>query len=96
VDAGLGAAFPAVRALAAQGPAGLTAMLPGERVAALGAALAARFGLPCWQLTQSASDANREALRWARWRAEADRGRPVVACSWLEPLTSRASPANSG
>ncbi|HEX9474471.1 MAG TPA: transaminase [Steroidobacteraceae bacterium] len=57
---------PVARALAAQAAGGLTAMLPGERVGALGAALAARFGLPCWQLTQSASDANREALRWAR------------------------------
>jgi glutamate-1-semialdehyde 2,1-aminomutase len=58
---------PAVaRALAAQAAQGLTAMLAGERVAAVGDALAARFGLPCWQVTQSASDANREALRWAR------------------------------
>jgi glutamate-1-semialdehyde 2,1-aminomutase len=57
---------PIARALAAQATQGLTAMLPGVRVAAVGAALAARFGLPCWQLTHSASDANREALRWAR------------------------------
>jgi glutamate-1-semialdehyde 2,1-aminomutase len=57
---------PVARALAVQAAQGLTAMLPGERVAGVGAALAARFGLPCWQLTQSASDANREALRWAR------------------------------
>ncbi len=57
---------PVARALTAQSARGLTAMLPGEQVAEIGAALAARFGLPCWQLTQSASDANREALRWAR------------------------------
>ncbi len=57
---------PVARALAAQCARGLTAMLPGEQIAGIGAALAARFGLPCWQLTQSASDANREALRWAR------------------------------
>jgi glutamate-1-semialdehyde 2,1-aminomutase len=57
---------PVARALAVQAAGGLTAMLPGERVAEVGRALAARFRLPCWQLTQSASDANREALRWAR------------------------------
>jgi glutamate-1-semialdehyde 2,1-aminomutase len=57
---------PVARALATQAAGGLTAMLPGERAAEVGRALAARFGLPCWQLTQSASDANREALRWAR------------------------------
>lgn len=57
---------PVANALVAQAAAGLTAMLPGERVAGIGAALAERFALPCWQLTQSASDANREALRWAR------------------------------
>jgi glutamate-1-semialdehyde 2,1-aminomutase len=49
-------------------------MLPDARVAAVGTALAARFGLPHWQLAQTASDANRAALRWAR----ALTGRPKV------------------
>lgn len=57
---------PVARALARQAAAGLTAMLPGERVAAIGAALSARFGLPCWQMTQTATDANRSVLRLAR------------------------------
>lgn len=57
---------PVARALAAQAAEGCTAMLPGERVAAVGALLAERFGLPYWQLTQSATEANRAVLRWAR------------------------------
>ena len=57
---------PVAKALARQAGQGLTAMLPGERVAAIGAALSARFALPCWQLTQTATDANRSVLRLAR------------------------------
>ena len=61
-------------AVAAQASRGLTCMLPDVRIAAVGAALARRFGLPYWQLAQTASDANRAALRWAR----ALTGRPKV------------------
>lgn len=58
---------PAVaQAIAAQAARGLTCMLPDARVAAVGEGLARRFGLPFWQLAQTASDANRAALRWAR------------------------------
>ena len=57
---------PVARALAAQAADGLTAMLPGERAALVGELLAARFGLPFWQLAQTATDANRAALRLAR------------------------------
>ncbi|MFO1410343.1 MAG: transaminase [Steroidobacteraceae bacterium] len=57
---------PVARALAAQAARGLTAMLPGERVAAVGALLAERFGLPYWQLVQTATEANRAVLRYAR------------------------------
>ena len=39
---------------------------PAEAVASVGEMLAARFQLPFWQVTQTATDANREALRWAR------------------------------
>jgi glutamate-1-semialdehyde 2,1-aminomutase len=53
-------------ALAAQASRGLTCMLPDERVAAVGEALARRFRLPFWQVTQTATDANRAVLRWAR------------------------------
>jgi glutamate-1-semialdehyde aminotransferase len=41
-------------------------MLPTEDAAWVGAELARRFGLPLWQLTLSATDANRFALRIAR------------------------------
>lgn len=54
------------QALARQGARGLTCMLPAERTAEVGAQLAALFGLPYWQITQTATDANRYALRWAR------------------------------
>ncbi|MFT3905987.1 MAG: transaminase [Steroidobacteraceae bacterium] len=57
---------PVARAIAAQATRGLTAMLPGERVARVGERLAALFGLPFWQITQTATDANRALLRYAR------------------------------
>jgi glutamate-1-semialdehyde 2,1-aminomutase len=58
---------PAVsRAISHQAARGLTCMLPDERVAAVGSRLAQRFGLPFWQVMQTATDANRAALRWAR------------------------------
>jgi 4-aminobutyrate aminotransferase-like enzyme len=53
-------------AVAGQAARGLTCMLPAARTAQVGAALASRFSLPYWQLTQTATDANRAALRWAR------------------------------
>jgi glutamate-1-semialdehyde 2,1-aminomutase len=55
-----------VRALGDQAAAGMTAMLPGEDAAAVGALLADRFGLPLWQFALSATDANRFVLRWLR------------------------------
>jgi glutamate-1-semialdehyde 2,1-aminomutase len=62
------------QAIAAQAVRGLTCMLPDARIAAVGEGLARRFGMPFWQLAQTASDANRAALRWAR----ALTGRPKV------------------
>ena len=67
---------PVARAVAAQAARGLTAMLPGERLAAVGELLASTFGLPRWQLALSATDANRFALRWAR--AITDRTKVLV------------------
>jgi glutamate-1-semialdehyde aminotransferase len=58
---------PAIaRALAETGAMGITSMLPPRRVARVGEKLAKLFGLPFWQMTQTATDANRAALRWAR------------------------------
>jgi len=67
---------PIARALAAAGAEGITAMLPAERVARVGEKLANLFGLPFWQMTQTASDANRAVLRWAR----AVTGRARILC----------------
>jgi glutamate-1-semialdehyde 2,1-aminomutase len=45
---------------------GLTTMLPSEDAAEVGALLEDRFGLSVWQITATASDANRAVLRWCR------------------------------
>lgn len=54
------------RAIAEQARRGATFMLPTSEAADVGALLAERFGLPFWQTTLSASDANRAVIRWAR------------------------------
>jgi glutamate-1-semialdehyde 2,1-aminomutase len=54
------------RAVAEQARRGATFMLPTTEAADVGALLAERFGLPLWQTTLSASDANRAIIRWAR------------------------------
>ena len=41
-------------------------MLPSPDAAVVGRLLAERFGLPFWQVTATASDANRSVLRWCR------------------------------
>jgi glutamate-1-semialdehyde 2,1-aminomutase len=53
---------------------GLTHMLPTEDAAIVGAELGRRFGVPAWQFTLTATDANRFALRLARLLT----GRPKV------------------
>jgi glutamate-1-semialdehyde 2,1-aminomutase len=57
---------PTVAAVAAQAARGITTMLPGEDAAWVGDELAHRFGLPFWQFTLSATDANRFAIRLCR------------------------------
>ncbi|WP_332822164.1 aspartate aminotransferase family protein [Pseudomonas sp.] len=57
---------PIAKAIAEQANNGLTSMLPGEDAVVCGELLAARFGLPYWQVTATATDANRYVLRWAR------------------------------
>jgi len=58
---------PAIAAaLREQATRGLTCMLPSEHTLRAGELLAERFRLPCWQITQTATDANRAVLRWAR------------------------------
>jgi glutamate-1-semialdehyde 2,1-aminomutase len=53
-------------ALVEQGRRGVTTMMPSPDAAVVGELLADRFGLPVWQVTATASDANRSILRWMR------------------------------
>ncbi len=53
-------------ALAREGAKGLTTMLPSPDAAVVGELLSERFGLPAWQVTATASDANRAVIRWCR------------------------------
>jgi glutamate-1-semialdehyde 2,1-aminomutase len=45
---------------------GITAMLPTEDAALVSGLLRDRFGLPLWQFTVSATDANRHVIRYSR------------------------------
>ncbi len=45
---------------------GITAMLPTADAVAVSTELARRFGLPLWQFTVSATDANRHVIRYSR------------------------------
>src|SRR6478609_80528 len=55
-----------VGAIKAQLDRGLTSMLPTEDSVLVAEEMARRFGLPLWQFTLSATDANRHAIRYAR------------------------------
>jgi glutamate-1-semialdehyde 2,1-aminomutase len=65
---------PVVEAIRTTVGNGLTTMMPSTDAAAVGDGLAELFGLPFWQVTQTASDANRAVIRWAR----AVTGRPRI------------------
>lgn len=70
-----GHSAPAIAAaVARQAARGLTTMLPSPDAAAVGELLSQRFDLPYWQVTATASDANRSVTRWAR----AVTGRPKI------------------
>lgn len=53
-------------ALKEQAGQGLSYMLPTTKGAELGDMLASMFGLPHWQVTTTASEANRAVIRWCR------------------------------
>jgi glutamate-1-semialdehyde 2,1-aminomutase len=57
---------PLVAALAEHAGQGLSYMLPTKKGAELGDMLADMFGLPHWQVTTTASEANRAVIRWCR------------------------------
>jgi glutamate-1-semialdehyde aminotransferase len=64
-----------VRAVQEQVARGITAMLPTENGIVVAEEMKRRFGLPLWQFTLSATDANRHAIRYARMLT----GRPKIA-----------------
>ena len=55
-----------VAAIREQAGRGITAMLPTADAAIVSSELSRRFGLPLWQFTVSATDANRHVLRYCR------------------------------
>ena len=57
---------PLAKAITEQAGQGLSYMLPTAKGAELGAMLAEMFGLPQWQVTTTASEANRAVIRWCR------------------------------
>jgi glutamate-1-semialdehyde 2,1-aminomutase len=57
---------PVARAIARQAAHGLATMLPSDQAVDAAAALSEVFGLPWWQITLTATDANRAVLRHAR------------------------------
>lgn len=65
---------PLAAALASQVGEGLSYMLPTTRGAALSDRLTAMFGFPQWQVTTTASEANRAVIRWCRGIS----GRPKI------------------
>ncbi len=57
---------PVAEAVSRRAASGIAAMLPTEDSAWVGEELTRRFGLESWQFTLSATDANRNAIRYAR------------------------------
>ena len=55
-----------VAAIAEQMKHGFTSMLPTEDAVVVSQELATRFGLPLWQFTVTATDANRHSIRYCR------------------------------
>ena len=60
-------------AIAEQAGQGLSYMLPTAKGAELGEMLASMFGLPHWQVTTTASEANRAVIRWCRGLTKRDK-----------------------
>ena len=60
-------------ALVEQAGLGLSYMLPTQKGAEVADMLAAMFGLPHWQVTTTASEANRAVIRWCRGLTKRDK-----------------------
>jgi len=71
--------FATVKAVEEQARRGITLMLPSEDAVWVGEELQRRFGLPYWQFTLTATDANRFSIRLARQIT----GRPkILVFNW--------------
>jgi len=57
---------PLAEAISAQAANGLSYMLPTAKAGEVGDMLSAMFGLSKWQVTTTASEANRAVIRWCR------------------------------
>ncbi|CAB4659236.1 MAG: aminotransferase class III-fold pyridoxal phosphate-dependent enzyme [Actinobacteria bacterium] len=57
---------PTVAAIAEQMKHGFTSMLPTQDAVTVSEELSRRFGLPLWQFTVTATDANRHSIRYCR------------------------------
>lgn len=57
---------PVVKVLQTEAANGFTTMMPSPDAAVVGKLLEDRFGLPVWQVTATASDANRAVIKWCR------------------------------
>jgi glutamate-1-semialdehyde 2,1-aminomutase len=83
------------RAVAERAAAGPQFLLPTEDAAEVGEELSRRFGLPFWQFTLSATQANTEAIRVARATpacVASPRTRARCSC-WTRRTPSRRAPA---
>ena len=69
-----------VAAIKAQIDRGITMMLPTEDAVIVSRELARRFGLPLWQFTVSATDANRHGIRYARMLTGRDKVVVIDRC----------------
>ena len=69
-----------VAAIKAQIDRGITMMLPTQDAVIVSRELARRFGLPLWQFTVSATDANRHVIRYARMLTGRDKVVVIDRC----------------
>ena len=69
-----------VAAIKAQIDCGITMMLPTQDAVIVSRELARRFGLPLWQFTVSATDANRHVIRYARMLTGRDKVVVIDRC----------------
>lgn len=69
-----------VAAIKAQIDRGITMMLPTPDAVIVSRELSRRFGLPLWQFTVSATDANRHVIRYARMLTGRDKVVVIDRC----------------